>query len=261
MLGCPSQFNPYPFCRFLASSVNMSVYGQREPGAATYTIIVGIAVAVVLALLSVPGLDLFLRLVAFLALGILAVLNLMVLRGSPSRLKNWRMRRRWRRALNVTSGLVPDLGRMIESTQALLYDNRQGTLMNLVGLIAQKAPPEHRTQVESKVLALASHYEIFTDMTESDSRWERNSFIAFVRALGKHFESVDPVLDACYEIAKTIRIDDPTIKGWAIFKENYNQLRARWEAYFGRVPRAIGLHIQLGGKPAVALPEFRPDSE
>ncbi len=234
----------------------MGIYRKREESSpATYTITVGVAIAVAVLLLTLPGLELIWRVASVLALVVLQALNLAVLAGIPRRVSGWRTRRRQLRTLNRTSGLVADLARLAGETHRVIYDEKVNNLPALVGEIGGKGRPEWTNQFSREVRKLDSHYKVLRFIAEEQTRWERNPFLEFVRGIAEHFRFLDPVLDAFYEVAKEAPMSDNTLKNWESFKENYNQLRADWKAYFKRVPAAIGQHVELRGEPARSLPQ------
>lgn len=232
----------------------MGIHGDRsESRTATYTLTVGVAVAIVILLLNLPALDLIWRLVAIVALVVLEALNLAVLVGARRRYLGWRTSRRRLRVLNLTSGLIPELGRLTQDTHEVLYGDEPESVYNMVRAIEQKEGVGRG--LEARVSDLRVHYQLIGDLAESRGYWELNPFLYFARSIARHFQFFDSILKECYEIAEVTAMEQDVIDNWETGKENYNGLRKRWQDYFRRIRDDIELRVKLKGKAATSLPQ------
>ncbi len=228
-----------------------SVYSQgQDTPTIAIEILVGVLVALALLLLGVPGLSLIFRLGALALLAGLAALNLAVLLGLFDRLSTRRMERRYTRRLNRSS-LPADLVSLLRETEEVVLENRQKTLYNVARRIAQPAGREH--EMEARMQEIRGDFVFLREFVESAERWEKFPFVQLVRRVGDLFRLLDPVLEECYDLAGVSPVDEETQGQWEYFKEEYNQLRVRWKAYFDRVPKKVGLHVRLMGEPARSL--------
>lgn len=224
----------------------------------TISVVVGALIAIAILLLNFPGFDLSWRVTGIILLSVLASANLLALLGTPRRVREWRVERRFHKALNKTSRLVPDLQEMVSETDDLLYENRQGSLFNLATRITERSANlddlDRRRLVEYQFRVLAAEFKMMQELAESVKSWERLPFVYFVRRIGEHFQLVDPVMEICTDIGTFATLEHDILTSWESFKENYNQLRSRWGTYFRRVPGATGLHVQIKGEPARSMP-------
>ncbi len=235
---------------------------RRAVDNGSYVIVVGIVVGIANLLIAVPGIEPLWRGTAIGLLAVIGIVHVMILSNAHLRLRGWSRESRQKRVLNGRSRLIPDLEQLTKATKELLYDNRVGALYALALAIEMRASKVG--QLGPMVAESGQHYKVFMEMAEHQKGWEVSHFITIVRNANEHFRHLDPILEACYQMAQTAGMggamkpantDPSIIKQWEDFKERFNLLRSQWQAYFDRIPAATGLHVALVGSAARSLPQ------